>query len=174
MNPEKKKDVWKVFKIGFFLFASIVLLLPYMVQISTFFHEKAHQRSLDLYSVRNAYEFNLLKTIPTFFNPNAEALGVTKFNFAQYQDLDKYQRTDVHIAGIVSDLRFLLYMGIGLALVNVYLFYKIKFRKEYNLIWVLAINWMLFMWLLSLVKITTENMTHPSSDIYQLIRFLRV
>lgn len=174
MKEETKKEVWKVCKVVFFLFISIVFILPYLVQVSTYLHEKAHMRNLNKYDVKNGYEANLLSTIPSFFNPKNEALGVTRFNFAEYLKLDKYQRTDVHVAGIVSDLRLLFLVGIYLAAVNIYIFYKIKIKKEHNFIWVLAINWVLFMWLLALIQITIANITYSSGDVYQLVRFLKI
>ncbi len=174
MQEETKEEVWKVTKVILFLFVSIFIILPYLVQVSTFFHERAHQRNLDKYSVKNDYEANLFSTIPSFFNPKTEALGVTRFNFAQYLQLDKYQRTEVNIAGIVSDLRLLILAGVYLACVNIYLFYKIKIKKEYNFIWVLAVNWILFIWLLVLMQVTIANITYSAGDVYQLVRFLKI
>ena len=90
------------------------------------------------------------------------------------QDLDKFQRTQVNIAGIVSDLRFLFLIGIYLSFVNMYTFYKIRLKGDYDLTWILAVNWILFMWLLALIQITVSNITFSSGDIYQLARFLHV
>ncbi len=174
MNPEYKKEVWKVVKIGLFLFVTIFLLLPYLIQISTFFHERGHQRELKGYGIENSYSFNLLQTIPNFFDPKQDKLGVTKFDLKGYQALDKYQRIKINIAGIVSDLRFLFLIGIYLAFINIYTYYKIRFKKDYNLKWILAVNWILFMWLIALVQITVANITYGSGDVYQLIRFLHV
>ena len=148
MDKEVKKEVWKVFEIFLFLFVTIAFVLPYLVQMSTYFHERGHQKALDKYRIENYYELNLLETIPRFFNPKAEALGITKFDLNEYKRLDKYQRIEINIAGIVSDLRFLFLIGIYLSFANVYLFYKIKFKKESNFVWILAINWILFMWLI--------------------------
>jgi len=169
-----KKEFWKIFNIAGFLFITIFFILPYLVQVSTYFHEKGHQKFLDKYGVKNSYSFNLLETIPNFYNPNVNKLGVTRFDISAYKKLDKFQRTEVNIAGIVSDLRFLFLIGIFLSFVNVYIFYKIRFKKDYNLIWVLAINWILFMWLLALIQITVSNIIYPSGDVYMLVKFLRV
>lgn len=174
MNEKIKKEVLKVLSAALFLFVTIVFVLPYMVQISTFFHEKAHMEVLDKNGIENYYYINLFKTIPNFFNPKTEALGVTKFNLAEYEKLDKYKRTELHIAGIVSDLRLLFLVGVYLASVNVYIFYKVKVKKETNLTYALAINWILFMWLLVLIQISISNITFSSGDIYQLVRFLRL
>jgi hypothetical protein len=174
MDKEVKKEVWKLFEIALFLFVTILFVLPYLVQVSTYFHERGHMKFLDKYEVRNYYDINLLKTIPNFFNPKTAALGVTKFDFNQYKKLDRYQRAEINIAGTISDLKFLFLIGIYLTLTNVYLFYKIKIKREINLVWMLAINWMLFMWLIVLIQITLANLTHGSGDIYQLIKFLRV
>jgi hypothetical protein len=168
------ENLWKIFSIAAFLFISIFFILPYLVQVSTYFHERGHQKALDKYGIENDYRLNLLETIPNFFNPNVKKLGVTRFNLEDYKKLDKHQRTEVNIAGIVSDLRFLFLIGIYLALVNVYLFYKVRFKREYNLNWVLAVNWILFMWLLALVQITVLNITSMGGDIYQLVNFLRI
>jgi len=165
-------EFWKIFSVASFLFITIFFVLPYLIQVSTYFHEKGHQKVFDKYDIKNTYQINLLETIPNFFNPNIKKLGVTKFDFQAYQELDKYKRTEINIAGIISDLRFLFLIGIYLAFVNIYLFCKIK--KEVNLIWVLGINWILFMWLLALIQITVSNITYPSGDIFQLVRFLRV
>ena len=167
-------EVWKIFMVASFLFITIFFVLPYLIQISTYFHEKGHQRALDRYGVENTYQFNLLDTIPNFFNPKIKKLGVTRFDLDAYKALDNYKRTDVNIAGIVSDLRFLFLIGVYLSLVNVYLFYKIRFKKEYDLKWVLAVDWILFMWLLALIQITVSNITFSSGDVYQLVRFLQV
>lgn len=172
MDEKIKKEAVKVLSVALFLFVTIVFVLPYMVQISTFFHEKAHMEVLDKYRIENYYSINLFETIPRFFNPKTEALGVTKFNLALYEELSKYQKTELHIAGIVSDLRLLFLVGVYLAAVNVYIFYKIKFKKETNLTYALAINWILFMWLLVLIQISISNITYSSGDIYQLVRFL--
>jgi hypothetical protein len=167
-------EVWKVVSLASFLFITIFFLLPYLIQVSTHFHEKGHQNALDKYGIENTYQFNLLDTIPNFFNPKVQKLGVTRFDLEDYKQLDKYKRTDINIAGIISDLRFLFLIGVYLSLVNVYLFYKIRFKKEYDLKWVLAVDWILFMWLIALIQITVSNITYSSGDIFQLVRFLRV
>jgi len=174
MDEVTKEDIWKVFNIAAFLFITIFFILPYLVQISTYFHERGHVKALEKYDVTAVYNINLLETIPNFFNPKVDKLGVTRFNLADYKALDKYERADVNVAGIVSDLRFLFLIGIYLTFVNVYVYYKVKFKQDYNLTWVLAINWILFMWLLALIQITVSNITYLSGDIYQLVRFLRV
>lgn len=174
MGDTFKKEAWKVGKVAIFLGVTIFLVLPYLIQISTFFHEKGHQNTLTKYGIKNSYQLNLLKTIPNFFNPKENKLGVTKFDLEAYKALDKYKRTEINIAGIISDLRFLFLIGFYLALVNIYLFYKVKYKKQYNLNWILAVNWILFMWLLALVQITVANITYASGDVYQLIRFLRI
>ena len=97
-----------------------------MVQVSTYFHERGHVKALEKYGVRAYYKINLLETIPNFFNPHVDKLGITRFDLQAYKDLDKFQRTEINIAGIVSDLRFLFLVGIYLSFVNVYIFYKIK------------------------------------------------
>lgn len=174
MNEKLKKEIWKIFHVSAFLFITIFFILPYLVQMSTYFHEKGHIDTLNKYGVDSSYEVNLLETIPNFFNPNVGRLGVTRFNLDDYKGLDKYQRTEVNIAGIVSDLRFLFLIGIYLSFVNIYTFYKIKFRQNYNLAWILAINWILFMWLLALIEITISNVTFNSGDIFQLVNFMRI
>ena len=174
MDKEIRKQFFRVFYTAAFLFITIFFILPYLIQISTYFHEHGHMDALAKYGIQSSYDFNLIETIPNFFNPTVAKLGATQFNMDDYLKLDKYQRTDVNIAGIVSDLRFLFLISVYLALVNVYAFYKIKFKKDYNLTWILAINWILFMWLLALVQITVSNVTYPNGDIYQLISLLRV
>lgn len=172
MDKEVKKQVLKVFYAASFLFISIVFVLPYLVQTTTYFHEKAHIDALTKYRVRSYYAVNLLETIPNFFNPDVGRLGVTKFDFDKYKELDKYQRTEINTAGILSDLKFLFLIGIYLSFINLYLFYKIKVKREINFGWVLAINWILFMWLLALIQITIANLSYDSGDIYQLVRFI--
>jgi hypothetical protein len=174
MDEEIKEAIWKIFCVASFLFITIFFILPYLVQISTYFHEKSHQQSLLKYGIKSSYNFNIIDTIPNFFNPRADKLGVTRFNMDEYLRLDKYQRTSVNIAGIVSDLRFLFLIGIYLSFVNVYIFYKLRFQQEINLSWVLAIDWILFMWLLALVQITISNITFRIGDIYKLVDFLRL
>lgn len=174
MKDEIKKQIYKVFYVAFFLFISIVFILPYLIQISTYFHEISHVNTLKKYGIDAGYNFNLLETIPNFFNPSVDKLGVTRFNLEAYKKLDKIQRTDINVAGIVSDLRFLFLIGVYLSLVNIYLFYKIKIKKDYNLTWTLCINWILFMWLLALVQITVANVTYGAGDIYNLVKYLRV
>jgi hypothetical protein len=174
MDEGIKEEIWKVFMVASFLFITIFFILPYLVQVSTFFHEKSHQKALTKYGIENSYNFNLLETIPNFFNPRVQKLGVTRFDLGAYESLDKYSRTDINIAGIISDLRFLFLIAIYLSFVNVYLFYKIRVRKEVNLAWALGINWILFMWLLALIQITVSNITYSSGDIYSLVRFLQV
>ena len=174
MDKEVKKQVWKIFSVASFLFITIFFILPYLVQVSTYFHEKAHQKALDKYNIENSYSINLLETIHNFYNPNVQKLGVTRFDLEAYNKLDKYQKTEINIAGIVSDLRFLFLIGIYLGFVNIYLFYKIRFKKEYDVKWALAINWVLFMWLLALIQITVANITYSSGDVYQLVRFIGV
>ena len=174
MKKGVKKEIWKVFSVASFLFITIFFVLPYLVQVSTYFHERGHQKFLDKYGVENSYQINLLETVPNFFNPNVHKLGVTKFDLNAYKELDKYQRIEINIAGIVSDLRFLFLIGIYLAFVNIYTFYKIRIKKEYDLVWILAVNWILFMWLLALVQISVANVVSRGGDIYQIIRYLSV
>ncbi len=174
MEEGLKKEIWKVFSVASFLFITIFFILPYLVQVSTYFHEKGHQKVLDKYSVENSYQFNLLETIHNFYNPNVQKLGVTRFDLDAYNQLDKYNKTEINIAGIVSDLRFLFLIGIYLSFANIYLFYKIRFKKEYNVKWVLAVDWILFMWLLALIQITVANITYSSGDVYQLIKVIGI
>ena len=174
MEKEIKKEVWRVFGVASFLFITVFFILPYLVQISTYFHERGHMTTLSKYGIENSYSINLLETIPNFYNPNVKKLGVTRFNLNKYKALDKNQRTEINIAGIVSDLRFLFLIGIYLSMANVYIFYKVRFKQNYDLTWILAINWILFMWFLALVQITVSNITYHSGDIYQLVRFLHV
>ncbi len=174
MDEELKKELLKVFHVAAFLFITIFFILPYLIQVSTFFHERGHQKTLDKYGVKSSYRFNLLETIPNFFNPKVDKLGVTRFSLEEYKKLNKFQRTEVNIAGIVSDLRFLFLIGIYLSLVNVYMFYKVKFKKDYNLTWILATDWVLFMWLLALIQITVSNITYASGDVFMLVKFLSV
>ncbi len=169
MDKEFKKELWLIFNVAAFLFITIFFILPYLVQTSTYFHEKAHQRALDKYNIKNSYKLNLLETIPNFLNPKVNKLGVTRFDLEAYKKLDKLKKADINIAGIVSDLRFLFLISIYLSLTNIYLIYKIKIKKQDNFTWVLAINWILFMWLLALIQITVANITSHSGDIIQLV-----
>jgi len=174
MGIKVNAEVWKILKVGTFLFITVFFVLPYLIQVSTYFHEKGHQNALTKYGIKSSYTFNLLETIPNFFNPKVTKLGVTRFSLTDYKLLNKYQRTDVNVSGIVSDLRFLFLIAIYLAMANIYLFYKVRVKKEYNLIVALAVNWILFMWLLALVQITVSNITFGSGDVYQLVRYLGV
>ncbi len=174
MDKRTKRGFLKVFYIAGFLFITIFFILPYLIQISTYFHEMSHVKALRLRGIESSYSFNPLETIPNFFNPRVEKLGVTRFNLEAYKKLDKTSRTEINIAGVVSDLRFLFLIGVYLSFINVYLFYKIKFKEDYNLTWVLATDWILFMWLLALIQITIANITYGSGDIYNLVSFLRV
>jgi len=174
MEEGLKKEIWKVFSVAAFLFVTIFFILPYLVQISTYFHEKGHQQVLTKYGVQSSYQVNLLETIPNFYNPQVNKLGVTKFDLDAYNKLDKFQKADINVAGIVSDLRFLFLIAIYLAMANVYSYYKVRVKKDYNLTWVLAVNWILFMWLLALVQITVSNITYSIGDVYSLVRVIGV
>ena len=178
MDEQKKKEVKKVLRsvllVILFIVVTAIFVLPYLVQVSTFFHERAHQKVLDKYAVENYYDINLLTTVPNFYNPKTDALGVTKFNLDSYRALSRYQKAEVNTAGIVSDLRLLILVGVYLALANVYVFYKVKIRKELSLTKVLAVNWIFFMWLIVLIQISVSNITQDSGDIYQLVRFISV
>ena len=123
MQEDTKKEAWKAAKVILFLAVSIFIILPYLVQVSTFFHEKAHMRNLDKYGVKNGYEANLFSTIPSFFNPKTEALGVTRFNFAEYVKLDKYQRTEVNMAGGGSEFWVVIFLGGFFACVDGFFFF---------------------------------------------------
>ncbi len=174
MDKEVRKRFYLVFHVAAFLFITIFFILPYLVQISTYFHERGHQIVLDKYGVENSYSVDILSTIPNFFNPKVAKLGATRFDLNEYYKLNDIQRTEVHVAGIISDLRFLFLICIYLTLVNIYTFYKIKYKKNYNLTLILAINWILFMWLLALIQITVANVTSTGGDIFQLIKLIRV
>jgi len=174
MDAELKKEVSKIFHIAAFLFVTIFFALPYLVQISTYFHEQGHIKALDKYEIKNYYKADWLNTIPNFFNPKSGALGITKFDLDAYKQLDKYSRIEINTAGIISDLRFLFLIGVYLTMSNIYFFYKIRVKQEIDLVGVMAINWLLFMWLLALIQITIANITFETGDIYQLVRFLRV
>ncbi len=174
MREEVKKDVLTVVYTVIFLLVSIVVILPYMVQFSTYMHERAHYQTLLSYGLYAEIHLDVLGTIPTFFNPKTEKLGVTRFSLDQYKQLDKWQRTQVNIAGIVSDLIILSFMGLYLALTNVYFFYKVKFSKNFDLVWILAVNWLLIMWLIALMQITIANVTHQAGDIHMLVRYLMI
>jgi uncharacterized membrane protein (DUF485 family) len=174
MKEEVKKEAWKIFMIASFLFITIFFILPYLVQVSTYFHEAGHVKALEKHGVDAYYKVDLLSTIHNFFNPNVKKLGVTRFDLQKYKELDKYKRAEVNVSGIVSDLRFLFLIGIYLTFGNIYLFYRLKFSKSFNPNLILAVNWILFMWLLALIQITVANVTYSSGDVMQLVRFLRV
>ncbi|MFA7708190.1 MAG: hypothetical protein WCX73_04525 [Candidatus Pacearchaeota archaeon] len=174
MDSKIKEEIWKIFMVASFLFITIFFILPYLVQVSTFFHERGHQKALDKYGIENSYYINLLETIPNFYNPKVQKLGVTRFDLEAYKKLNKYERTEINIAGIVSDLRFLFLIAIYLSFINVYLFYKIRIKKQIDFAFLLGINWILFMWLVALIQITVSNITFSSGDIYSLVRFLEV
>lgn len=170
MKKWYKKEGYKVFYVAAFLFITIFFVLPYLVQVSTYFHEKGHQAALDKYDIDNSYKVNLLTTIHNFYNPNVKKLGVTRFDIDSYSRLNKFQKAEINIAGIVSDLRFLFLISIYLVLVNIYMFYKVRFKKDYDFAWILAVNWILFMWLLALIQITVSNLSFNSGDFMSLIR----
>ncbi len=174
MREEVKKDVLTVVYSALFLVISIAVVLPYLVQFSTYMHERAHYTMLESYGVDATISLDLISTIPDFFNPKTEKLGVTRFSLEQYRQLDKYQRTKVNTAGIVSDLVVLSFAALYLALTNVYFFYKVKFTRDYDFIWILAVNWLLIMWVIALMQITIANITHEAGDVYMLIRYLEV
>ena len=52
-------EAWKVFSVASFLFITIFFILPYLVQISTYFHEKGHQKIFDKYGIENLWIYNL-------------------------------------------------------------------------------------------------------------------
>jgi hypothetical protein len=173
-ESESGKGFWKVFYTASFLFITIFFILPYLVQISTYFHEKGHQEILSKYGIESNYNINLLETIPNFFNPRVAKLGVIQFDMDKYQKLDKSQKANVNLAGVISDLRFLFLIAVYLSFVNIYTFYKVRFKKDYDLTWILAVNWILFMWLLALVQITVSNLSYSSGDFWQLIKFIGI
>lgn len=172
MDKEVRRQVFKVFYTASFLFITIVFILPYLVQITTYFHERAHITVLTKYGIRSYYSVNLLETIPTFFNPNIGRLGVTKFDFDAYQKLGRSQKAEINTAGIISDLKFLFLIGVYLTFVNIFIFYKTRIKREINFAWVLAVNWILFMWLLALIQISIANISYSSGDIFQLVKFI--
>jgi|TARA_B100001971_G_C18242570_1_gene571894 hypothetical protein len=163
-------DLMKIFHVAAFLFITIFFLLPYLVQVSTYFHEKGHQSKLSKYNVENDYRINLLETIPAFFNPKIAKLGVTTFEVGKYNQLNRFQKADINLAGIISDLRFLFLIGSYFAVFNIFTYYMIRKNREDNLVWYLGLNWVLFMWLLALIQITVANITHSQGDVYHLIR----
>jgi hypothetical protein len=165
-----KKDVLTVLYTVIFLFVSIFLILPYMVYFSTYMHERAHYKMLTVYGIDAGISIDILHVIPNFFSTKTEKLGVTTFNLEEYKTLDAEQRTDVNVAGIVSDLWVLFFIAFYLGLTNVYFFYKIRFTKNVDLAWILAVNWLLIMWLIALMQITIANVTHSSGDISMLVR----
>ena len=172
MDKNMKTGLVKVFNVASFLFITIFFILPYLVQVSTYYHEISHKKALDKYGIENEYHVNLLETIPNFYNPNINKLGVTSFDMNDYLRLNYLQKTEVNLAGILSDLRFLFLISMFLTITNIYMFYKVKFLKKYDLTYVLAINWVLFMWLIALVQITVANVAYENGDIYQLVRIL--
>jgi hypothetical protein len=172
LNEEVAKDVLTVFYTVLFLFVSIFIILPYMVYLSTYMHERAHYESLVSYGMDPVIEINVLTVIPNFFSTSNEKLGVTKFNLEDYKRLDKYQRTDVNVAGIASDMWVMFFIGLYLGLTNVYFFYKVRFTQNVNLVWILAVNWLLLMWLIALAQITIANITQQAGDIYMLVRYI--
>lgn len=166
-------EFFKIFYVAAFLFISVFFVLPYLVQISTYFHEKSHQQMLDTYGVKNEYLFNLLETIPHFWDPRVDKLGITRFDLTEYKTLSPIQKAEINLAGVISDLKFLFLISIYLTFANVYTFYKIRYKKEYNLTGVLAVNWILFIWLLALIQITVANISYSQGDVYQLIMNIR-
>src|SRR3989338_6773318 len=102
MDEELKKEVWRVFTVASFLFITIFFILPYLVQVSTYFHEKGHQNVLTRYGIENSYQVDLIFVVTNFFNPRVGKLGVTRFNLDAYMKLDKHKKTEVNMGGIIS------------------------------------------------------------------------
>ncbi|MGV8152394.1 MAG: hypothetical protein ACP5OG_04885 [Candidatus Nanoarchaeia archaeon] len=172
MEEGLKRAIKRIFYTFGFLFITVFFILPYLVQISTYFHEIGHVKTLEKYGVKANYRMNLLDTIPNFIDPSVEKLGVTTFDLNEYKKLDSFKKTDVNVSGINSDLTILFLLCIYLSLGNIYIYYKEKYKGEVNSFWVLAINWILFMWVVVLVQITLSNINYPTGDIYQLARFI--
>ncbi|MFA5856557.1 MAG: hypothetical protein WC867_04315 [Candidatus Pacearchaeota archaeon] len=168
----KKIESRKIFNVASFLFITIFFVLPYLVLITTYFHERGHVITLEKYGVRAYYSVDWILTIPNFYDPNVEKLGVTRFSIEDYNLLSSTQKADIHTAGIISDLRFLFLIGIYLTFINIFLFYKIRVREDVNLTLILAINWILFMWLIALILITLANVSSPIGDVHQLVNIV--
>jgi hypothetical protein len=173
MKKEVKERIFRVLFVALFLTVSIVVVLPYLVQISVYFHERAHLDALTNYHVDASCKASYVSTIYNFYFGDTGELGSVSFDQDQYNKLGKYQKTEIHLAGMVSDVQFLIFIVIFICLTNLFAFYRIKNNKKINLGWILAINWFLFIWFLALVKMIILNLTDFSGDFFQLIQNLR-
>ena len=51
MNKKFKKEFYKIFYISAFLFITIFFISPYLIQITTYFHEIGHVNALKKYGI---------------------------------------------------------------------------------------------------------------------------
>jgi len=173
MKKEVKEREVIILKVALFLFISIAIVLPYLVQFSVYFHERGHLVTFGKYHVNASYEADYTFTIYNFYFGDVGELGRVDYNPEQYARLGKYQKAEINIMGIVSDIEFLILIVIFICLANIFAFYMIKNNKKINLNWILAINWILFIWFLALIKIIVLNLTDFSGDFFQLIQYLK-
>jgi len=173
MKKEAKKNLIKILKVAAFLALSIIIVLPYLIQFSVYFHEKAHLDVFERYSVNAVYKADFKTTIYNFYFGDVGNLGHVDYDETQYNRLGKYQKAEINLAGLISDIEFLIIIVILICLVNISAFWRIANNKKVNLSLILALNWLLFIWFLALIKIIILNLVDFSGDLFQLIKYLK-
>lgn len=158
-----------------FFSLTIIFILPYLIQISIYFHEKAHHDTLSNLGIKSSLEVDWTRTILNFYSKigKAESLGVTKFNFNDIKALNPIQIKEFYTAGIISDLKFLLLLSIYLIFINLFVLFKKPGERKNNYITlILMIDWIIFMWILVLVSLTLSNISYSNGDLSALTRLL--
>ncbi len=154
------------------LTAIIILILPCMNFVETYFHERAHQQAMAKENISSHLEFypqNFFSLKQGGFTMG-KAVFDTPEDKQKFLDLPRERRYPILIAGVMSDLAFAL--GIVLYLLfwtaAPFLIDAPKFKKWYDhkgKYIFLIITAILLVWLMSIIYSMMFNMTSPNADI---------
>lgn len=174
MENRKLRKIY--FKFLLFLAITLVILLPYLSLLSTIFHERAHINAAAKYGIEMSYEPNILLRIPNFFHSlkpwaSGKSSFVTEADKQKYLSLEVGQKKEVLLAGIGSDIVFMMMTTFILfILVGILLF----IRNEKLVVNVSLLSMILLIWLIHQIWSTFLNLTYVQGDLTFLIQSILI
>ncbi len=157
-----------------------IVTFPFIFYIETYFHETAHLKKFREYNISAEYvpEINPIKIILNFYSGgfSIKPFAKTTFNVTQMLQLNKWQKKEICMAGIYSDLFIAFIVLIIILAYSFSMLVKIFNKDEKSLefirkhsVFFIYINLVMFSMLSMTIYSIILNLSDPISDMVMLI-----
>lgn len=171
MKYLKEIGIWIGLVIALIIIIAIIML-P-ISGLSTHLHEKAHLNACERNNLCCEYNFSLKQFLTGSFNEGPS--GKTYFcNSSDFSLLNKSQQTNILMAGILSDIKFMFVMNfLTIATIVSSIFsYSFFKNKKLALIFLIISIILILINTISLFELV-NNLSKPKSDFIMLISVLK-